>query len=151
MLIRSDKFATLLVVILLITITSIGVASAQSSNKSLEEMTSMSLQDFEKAPIESAKVIINDYLTEIMQQKDSDGVALINYSIVNTDASDLNDIQVSVKLTYASRLDLPPVEYHVVRKGESYQVKKQFCAFDMIPDSPTRGTVRCNSNGTASV
>ncbi|GGD66988.1 hypothetical protein [Paenibacillus nasutitermitis] len=151
MLTSGNKFASLLVILFLIAIASVGIANAQNSNNSLEEKTSISVQKFEKDPVESAKKIISDYFLAFIQKKGSDGTALINYKIINIDTSDLNDVKVSVKLTYADNFDYPPVEYHVVKKSNSYQVNKQFCAFDMITDSPTRGTVRCSSDGSASI
>ena len=120
MVMRKNKFASLLVVMFLVFVMSVGIVSAHKSD-SLEEKTGMPIKEFSKAPADSAKKIICDYFTAIVARKGSDGTALLNFKILNTDASDSDDIKVSVKLNYADEFDYPAVEYHVVKKDDSYQ------------------------------
>jgi len=40
----------------------------------------------------------------------------------------------------------PEVEYSIVPLQDRYQVQKQICVMDSIPDSPTKGTLSCSKN-----
>jgi hypothetical protein len=64
------------------------------------------------------------------------------------DTSDPTEIKVSVVLKYKDDDTLPPVDYSVVRVKNTYQVQKQVCVFDSIPNSPTKGTAQCSKSYT---
>lgn len=145
---KNEKIMMFLMAVFLISC--VGIASAQGSEKSLEETTGKSVQDVQKNPEESVKSIVSNYFSAIMQQGRKDGAALTDFRITNVDSSDLSDIKVSVNLKYENIPELPAVNYHVIRIDNTYQVKKQFCAYDLIPNSQTHGTVKCSSGNEGS-
>ncbi|WP_206669854.1 hypothetical protein [Paenibacillus luteus] len=100
----------------------------------------MATGPFLSQPTESAKRIINDYFTEIMYVKD-EGTALAGFEIVDVNSSNLQDIKVTVRLKYVNGLHLPTTNYSIVPIKNHYQVKKQYCAYDSIPESPTYGSL----------
>ncbi|CAH1218367.1 hypothetical protein PAECIP111893_04418 [Paenibacillus plantiphilus] len=145
MMFKNEKFMLLLMAVFVILC--VGIASAQGSEQSLEELTGKSVQDVQKDPEESAKSMVSNYFSAIMQQEGKGGAALTDFKITNVDSSDLSDIKVTVNLKYENIPELPAANYHVIRIDNTYQVKKQFCAYDLIPNSRTHGTVNCSSSG----
>jgi hypothetical protein len=121
--------------------TCVGIASAQRLDQSLEEKTSMPAYEVEQNPNEAAKTIINNYLTGVMNKK-NDGTPLIAFEIVKVNSMDLNELKVSVVLKYENYLASLPRDYSIIPVKDHYQVQKQFCVYDFIPDSPTYGTLK---------
>jgi hypothetical protein len=144
---KSERFSFLLVVALILIC--VGIASASASvlnNKSLEEMTSKSVQEVQKKPEEAAKSIITNYFTAIEKMGNSDGIPLDSFRIVKVDKTDPNDIKVAVVLKYADMDEWSAIDYSVIRVNDMYQVQKQSCVLDSIPDSPTKGIIKCSKN-----
>ncbi|NBD25470.1 hypothetical protein [Paenibacillus glycinis] len=149
-----NKFATIVVVVFLAMVIAVGVVGAKRSKSanSLEAKTAMSVEEFSKAPADAANKIMQDYFAAVMarnesgESKEGDATAPLGFEIMHTDASDSEDIKVSVKFKYADEFDYPAVDYHIVKKADAYQVQKQRCEFDMDPDSPNRGTAKCTSS-----
>ncbi|WP_090647795.1 hypothetical protein [Paenibacillus sp. UNC496MF] len=140
---RKSNFATLLVAVSIFTVTSLGIVNAQSENETLEEKTGVPINKFVKNPVEAANQIATNYFEAIKQEKDKNGAALTKFEIVNTDVSNPEDIIVSVNTSYEDGLsNLPSVDYHIMKNGDSYQIKKQICVFDMDINSPTYRTVK---------
>ncbi|WP_419871448.1 hypothetical protein [Candidatus Pristimantibacillus sp. PTI5] len=139
----STKVASLLLVLFITTC--IGIVSAQSLDKPLEEITSMPVNKVLQDPNESAKIIINDYFTEIMNKK-NDGRKLIDFEIVKVNSNDLENIRVSVILKYENDLELPVIDYSIIPINNNYQVVKQYCAYDGDPESQTFGTIKGCTN-----
>lgn len=141
---RSTRFASLLVGLLFAGC--VGIASAEALNVPAEAKSGKPVKEVVSNPEAAARSIAHDYFREIVSRKGSDGIALIDFAIVNVDASDLSELKVSVALTYDTDHygEWPPVEYSIVPVQGKYQVKKQVCVMDAIPDSPGRGTVSCS-------
>jgi hypothetical protein len=145
---RNGMFASFLVGTLLVMCVSIvGMASAGGlSSSSLEEKTGKSVREFEKNPEEAATSIVTDYFTAIMKLSDSKGAPLNSFKIVKTDSSNPNDIRVSVILKYQDHQEWPALDYSIIKVDDTYQVQKQICVFDSIPESPTKGIAKCSKN-----
>jgi hypothetical protein len=146
---RSSKFASILVAVLFVVCAGIASAAGLKDDRSLEEITSRPIQDVKQLNLEeTAKGIVQDYFTAIIKEGDTGGVTpLVAFSLGRVDTSDPSEIKVSVTLKYKEEgMELPPVDYSVVRVKDTYQVQKQVCIFDAIPDSPTKGTAHCSKN-----
>ncbi|MDQ0896193.1 MULTISPECIES: hypothetical protein [unclassified Paenibacillus] len=144
---QSSKFASILTVLFLVTCAGIVSAAGLQDNRSLEEKTSRPIQKVQQQNLEeSAKGIVTDYFNAIIKEGDAGGVTpLIAFSLGKVDISDSANIKVSVDLKYKDdNMELPSVDYSVVRVDDKYQVQKQVCIFDAIPGSPTKGTASCS-------
>ncbi|GMK39470.1 hypothetical protein PCCS19_25240 [Paenibacillus sp. CCS19] len=140
----NKKFASLLVGLLVVLCLGISITNAQSPDTSIEEKTSLSVNEFRQAPLESAKYIFNDYFTEIMKTGDRDGEPLLGFTINNIDISSPDRIKASVILDYGNDFGpLPAIEYSIVQVLDRYQVQKQICSVDMDVRSPNYKTVKC--------
>lgn len=144
--------ASILLLASIITLTGVGVANAQDNHSGLlADNTKINKEELLRNPTETSKQIIDDYFTSIMISGDNNGAALSNYSIVEINDSDLEDIKVTLNLSYVDVPPLPDVTYHIKRDGQFYQVEQQFCSYDLSPNSPHYGTVSCSAGSNNSV
>ncbi|WP_139996254.1 hypothetical protein [Paenibacillus paridis] len=136
----SSSIKIISLITVLFTTLCIGIVSARYSDQTLEQRTRMAAGPFLSQPTESAKRIINDYFTEVMHGKD-EGTALLGFEIVDVNTANLQDIKVAVRLNYVNGLHLPTTNYSIILIKNHYQVKKQYCSYDGIPESPTYGSL----------
>jgi hypothetical protein len=147
---QSSKFASILTVLFLVTCAGIVSAAGLQDNRSLEEKTSRPIQEVQQQNLEeSAKSIVQDYFNSIIKEPAVGWTPLATFSLGRVDTSDPTEIKVSVVLKYKDDDELPPVDYSVVRVKNTYQVQKQVCVFDSIPNSPTKGTAQCSKSYTS--
>jgi hypothetical protein len=141
---KSGAFTLLLVGILIVMC--LGIASAASLNDLAAENKGALVEEVSKNPQETIKKLVSDYFTSIMKKGDSEGAPLSSFRIVNVDTSDPNNIQALVVLKYQGFDEFPAISYSVIKVNDRYQVQNQMCEYDAIPNSPTKGTVRCSKN-----
>jgi hypothetical protein len=91
----------------------------------------------------AALKVANDYYSNIVTSSADghDGVPLENFTVTLVDDSDLNDIKLSVELTYSGLDTFPSTPVSVVKEAGEYLVKKEVVAYNINPSSPEYGTV----------
>ncbi|WP_281886479.1 hypothetical protein [Paenibacillus sp. YYML68] len=118
-----------------------GVERSLQSTVTLESITSRSVDELMSNPSEVAKSIVVDYYNEIIKQGDTYGVPLNSFEIHSINSQSLDEIKVTVTLTF-SEWKWPPIETSVIKVGDRYQVRKDICAYDYA----TSGRVSCSQD-----
>lgn len=138
--------AVLMSLAALIALTCVSVAHAQSNQGgSSDASEKRSAEEMLVNPLETSQQLINRYFTSIQDLGDENGAALIDFTIIDIDSSDLTDIKVTLNLDYMEVPPLPNVVYHIKSDGAFYQVEQQLCSYDLAPGSPHYGEVSCTA------
>lgn len=145
---HTSKFVSILTLLFLVTCAGIVSAAELQDKSSLEEKTSRPIQEVQQNLEESAKGIVQDYFNSIIKEPAVGWTPLATFSLGRVDTSDPTEIKVAVVLKYKDDDTLPPVDYSVIRVKNTYQVQKQVCVFNSIPNSPTNGTAKCSKSYT---
>lgn len=95
-----------------------------------------------KEPKQAAIQVIEHYFNALKNPEKDLGTPVESYRIVDMDATDPNCIRVGAAVVYTSSPEeMPVTNFFVVKEKDHYVVKSQKVTYDMIPNSPTYGSI----------
>lgn len=95
-----------------------------------------------KEPRQAALQVIDKYFEELKKPEKDLGTPVESYRIVDVDITNPDNIKIQAAVVYkSSPEEMPITNFYVVKEKSNYVVKSEKVIYDMIPSSPTYGTI----------